>query len=150
MRARSRSRVLPSTVHEKPLSPAANARVTPNALHDANVPRVASRLVRHRLLELLQEVAPGETMDKEVEEFLQEHVDEFVDSVTEFSCRFAKHRNSRTLEARDVNLYLEKGWNIRVPGFGDDPKPVRRGAQAGPSAHAARLQAIAKLQQNNP
>lgn len=94
---------------------------------------------------MLQEVAPGEVLDPDVEEFLQEHVDEFVESVTEFACRLAKHRKSRTLEARDVQLHLEKNWNIRVPGYGDDPRPARRAAAA--PVHNARLQAIAKSQQ---
>jgi transcription initiation factor TFIID subunit 12 len=103
-----------------------------------------------RLSELLQEVAPGEVLDKDVEEFLQQHIDEFVDSVTEYACHLAKHRKSRTLEARDVQLYLEKNWNIRVPGYGDDPRPTRKlTGNPSQSAHAARLQAIAKSQQNN-
>jgi transcription initiation factor TFIID subunit 12 len=103
-----------------------------------------------RLSELLQEVAPGEVLDKDVEEFLQQHIDEFVDSVTEYACQLAKHRKSRTLDARDVQLYLEKNWNIRVPGYGDDPRPARKlTGNPAQSAHAARLQAIAKSQQNN-
>jgi transcription initiation factor TFIID subunit 12 len=105
--------------------------------------------VSTRLAELLQEVAPGEVLDQDVEEFLQQHVDEFVESVTEFACRLAKHRKSKTLEARDLQLYLEKNWNIRVPGYGDDPKPARRVAgNPAQSAHAARLQAIAKSHHN--
>jgi transcription initiation factor TFIID subunit 12 len=103
-----------------------------------------------RLAELLNEVAPGEILDKDVEEFLQQHIDEFVDSVTEYACQLAKHRKSRTLEARDIQLYLEKNWNIRVPGYGDDPRPARKlGSSSAQSAHAVRLQAIAKSQQNN-
>lgn len=109
-----------------------------------------SLLCGDRLEELLQEVAPGEALDPDVEEFLQQHVDEFVESVTEFACRLAKHRKSRTLEARDVQLYLEKHWNIRIPGYGDDPRPTRRVTSgAGPNAHVARMAAIAKSQQNS-
>lgn len=75
---------------------------------------------------------------------MQEHAEQFVESVTEFACRLAKHRKSRTLDARDVQLYLEKSWDIRVPGYGDDPRPSRR---SPPSAvHQARMQAIARSQ----
>lgn len=70
-----------------------------------------------------------------------------MESVTEFACKLAKHRNSRTLDARDVQLHLEKNWDIRVPGYGDDPKPVRR-LQASP-VHIARVQAIARSHQQN-
>jgi transcription initiation factor TFIID subunit 12 len=102
-----------------------------------------------KLAALLEEVAPGELLDADVEAFLQEHVDEFVEGVTEMACRLARHRKSRTLEARDVQLFLEKNWGIRVPGYGDDPRVARRVPQAGArEVHAARLAAIAKVQQS--
>lgn len=101
-----------------------------------------------KLSALLQEVAPGEALDSDVETFLQEHVDEFVEGVTEMACRLAKHRKSRTLEARDVQLFLEKNWGIRVPGYGDDPKTTRKVAQpAAREVHAARVAVIAKANQ---
>jgi transcription initiation factor TFIID subunit 12 len=117
----------------------------------ANQPPAEARelLPPAKLAALLQEVAPGEVLDADVEAFLQQHVDEFVEGVTEMACRLAKHRRSRTLEARDVQLYLEKNWGIRVPGYGDDPRAARRvGPAAGREVHAARLAAIAKSQQN--
>lgn len=95
----------------------------------------------------MEEVAPGERLDPDVEEFLQEHIEEFVDSVTEFACRLAKHRKSKVLEPRDIQLHLEKNWNIRVPGYGDDPRPAKRATPT--SIHNIRMQAIAKTQQNH-
>lgn len=119
-----------------------NPQKTPNYIS----PECRELLPSNKLAELLQEVAPGEVLDPDVEEFLQEHIDEFVENVTEFACRFAKHRKSRVLEARDIQLHLEKNWNIRVPGYGDDPRPVKRTAST--PVHSARMQAIAKSQQH--
>ncbi|KAA8495338.1 Transcription initiation factor TFIID subunit 12 [Porphyridium purpureum] len=98
-----------------------------------------------KLTELLQEVAPGETLRPEVEEMLRAHAEEFIESVTEQACKLARHRGGTTLEARDIQMHLEKNWNVRVPGYGDDPKPVRR-APPNP-VHQQRLQQVQKAQQ---
>mmetsp|Transcript_12012 Transcript_12012/g.36622 ORF Transcript_12012/g.36622 Transcript_12012/m.36622 type:complete len:133 (+) Transcript_12012:331-729(+) len=99
-----------------------------------------------KLRDLLNEVAPGEVLDPEVEEFLQEHAEGFVDGVTEFACRLAKNRKSKTLEAQDIQAYLERNWNMRVPGYGEDRRPMRKPTTS--AAHNARLQMIQKAKMN--
>lgn len=53
-------------------------------------------------------------------QLLLDIADEFIDSVTNFSCRLAKHRGGDTLEVRDLQLHLERNHNIRIPGFQSD------------------------------
>ena len=46
--------------------------------------------------------------------------DEFVDNVIAAACKLAKLRQSATLELRDIQLILERNYNIRVPGYASD------------------------------
>lgn len=53
--------------------------------------------------------------------------DDFIENVISSSCDLAKHRHSDTLEVKDVQLHLDKAWNVWIPGFGsDDLKPYKR------------------------
>lgn len=85
-----------------------------------------SVISRTRLLDLVQEIDGGQALDKDVENALVEIANEFVEKVVSFSCQLAKHRHSDVLEAKDVQLHLERNWNMRIPGFGrDDVRPTR-------------------------
>jgi len=46
--------------------------------------------------------------------------DDFVDQVVTAACRLAKLRHASTLEIRDIQLILERNYNIRVPGYASD------------------------------
>ncbi|KAG0687306.1 Transcription initiation factor TFIID subunit 12, partial [Pichia californica] len=82
-------------------------------------------LNKRKLKELVASVASeeGETeinIDGDVEELLLDLADEFVSSVTSFASRLARHRHSENLDVRDVQLHLERNWNIRIPGYAAD------------------------------
>lgn len=71
--------------------------------------------------------------------------DEFVDSVTQFSAKLAKHRGGDRVEAKDVELHLAKAYNIKIPGITDASlsKPPVPTASSNP-AHQSRLEAVMK------
>ena len=63
---------------------------------------------KSRLTELVREVDPSEQLDEEVEDALLAIADDFIESSVNAACRLAKHRGSRTLDSRDLHMYLGK------------------------------------------
>ncbi|KAF1809044.1 hypothetical protein P152DRAFT_484976 [Eremomyces bilateralis CBS 781.70] len=95
----------------------------PNFVLEGEAERVLSK---KKLDELVRQVTGGgegvgnEGLTPEVEEAMLQLADEFVDSVISAGCRMAKLRESSTLEIRDLQLVLERNYNIRVPGYASD------------------------------
>lgn len=76
-------------------------------------------------------------------QLLLEVADDFIDNVTRFACRLAKHRKSDRLECRDLNLVLDKTYNMQIPGFGSDEiKSSGTNRRTHLPAYQARLAAI--------
>ncbi|XP_067013106.1 transcription initiation factor TFIID subunit 12 isoform X2 [Anabrus simplex] len=100
-------------------------------------------LTRPRLQDLVREVDPTEQLDEEVEELLLQLADDFVESTVGAACLLAKHRRSTTVEVKDVQLHLERHWNMWLPGFGtDELRPYKRAVVT--EAHKQRLALIRK------
>ena len=59
--------------------------------------------------------------------------DSFVDQVLQAACKNAKERGSKILEIRDIQLTLERGYNIRIPGYASDEIRTVRKIQPSPN-----------------
>ncbi|KAJ1953287.1 Transcription initiation factor TFIID subunit 12 [Dispira parvispora] len=98
-------------------------------------------LSKRKIQELVAQIDPAERLEPEVEDMLCEIADEFIESVASFACQLAKHRKSRVLEAKDVQLHLERNWNIRIPGFAAERIRSLRKPIVHPT-HQQRMQSI--------
>ncbi|XP_005180880.1 transcription initiation factor TFIID subunit 12 isoform X1 [Musca domestica] len=100
-------------------------------------------LTKPRLMELVREVDTTAQLDEDVEELLLQIADDFVEDAVKATCAFAKHRKVSKVEVRDVQLHLERKWNMWIPGFGtDELRPYKRAAIT--EAHKQRLALIRK------
>ncbi|KAI9593848.1 transcription initiation factor TFIID subunit A-domain-containing protein [Syncephalis fuscata] len=121
---------------------AGHSTTTAATVNDVASANMASILPKRKLQELMTQVDPNERLAPEVEDILLEVADEFIESVTTFACRLAKHRKSDTLEVKDLQLHLERNWNIRLPGFAaEDARPTVR-KPGGIDIHRQKLAAI--------
>ncbi|THH15367.1 hypothetical protein EUX98_g9477 [Antrodiella citrinella] len=92
-------------------TPAAIGRNADDAvsLEDTRVRRKnspADQSMRRSIQDLVTSIDPNVKIEPEVEDLLLDIADEFIDSVTNFGCRLAKHRSGDTLEVRDLQLHL--------------------------------------------
>ena len=46
--------------------------------------------------------------------------DDFIDQVISSACKLAKLRQASQLDIRDLQIILERNYNIRVPGYASD------------------------------
>lgn len=100
--------------------------------NNASMPEGNRVLSKRKLSELINTIGADEgdgktVVDGDVEELLLDLADEFITSVTGFACRLAKHRKVDSIDVKDIQLHLEKNWNIRIPGYSvDEIKNVKR------------------------
>ncbi|PVH87797.1 hypothetical protein DL98DRAFT_509357, partial [Cadophora sp. DSE1049] len=97
-------------------------------------------LSKKKLDELVRQVTGGgqgldggEGLTPDVEESILNVADNFVDQVLQAACKNAKERGSKILEIRDIQLTLERGYNIRIPGYSSDEIRTVRKIQPSPA-----------------
>ncbi|XP_069751274.1 transcription initiation factor TFIID subunit 12 isoform X2 [Narcine bancroftii] len=85
----------------------------------------------------------GGRMSPEGNQMLLQIADDFIESVVSAACQLARHRRSNTLEVKDVQLHLERQWNMWIPGFGSDEiRPYKKACTT--EAHKQRMALIRK------
>ncbi|KAG8744837.1 Transcription initiation factor TFIID subunit 12 [Ceratobasidium sp. 414] len=100
---------------------------------------------RRVLRELVYGFEPDVRVDEDAEQFLLQAADDFIDSVTQFACRVAKHRGSDTLEVKDLQLHLERNYDLHIPGFATDDTRNSAATTAQASITSAISKPIAPL-----
>ncbi|GAA6103046.1 hypothetical protein Q7C36_006605 [Tachysurus vachellii] len=106
-------------------------------------PEGSQVLSKKKLQDLVREIDPNEQLDEDVEEMLLQVADDFIESVVTAACQLARHRKSNTLEVKDVQLHLERQWNMWIPGFGSDEiRPYKKACTT--EAHKQRMALIRK------
>ncbi|RQM07627.1 hypothetical protein DH86_00002090 [Scytalidium sp. 3C] len=101
-------------------------------------------LSKKKLDELVRQVTGGGDvggLTAEVEESILTVADCFVDQVLHAACKNAKERGSKILEIRDIQLTLERCYNIRIPGYASDEIRTVRKIQPSP-AWIAKMSAV--------
>merc|ERR1719186_1362906 len=100
-------------------------------------------LDKKRLGELVKEVDPTEQLDEDVEDILLTIADDFIEQTVSQACALARHRKATNIDVKDVQLVLERNWNMWIPGFGtEEIRPYKRSATA--EAHKQRMGLIRK------
>ncbi|TRY77278.1 hypothetical protein TCAL_11360 [Tigriopus californicus] len=103
----------------------------------------AQILDKHRLNELVKEVDVHEQLDEDVEDLLLHIADDFIEQTVTASCALARHRKAPAIEVRDVQMVLERNWNMYIPGFGtEDIRQHKRSALN--ESHKSRMALIRK------
>ncbi|KAI3659795.1 hypothetical protein MP638_002752 [Amoeboaphelidium occidentale] len=122
----------------------------------------AQILGKKKIKELLQQVDPSERVEPEVEQILLEMADEFIDNVTRLGCQLARHRQSDTLEVKDLQMVLarhrqsdtlevkdlqmvlESSYDIKIPGFANEELRQVKKAAGSNNAYQQKLGAVKK------
>jgi len=108
-----------------------------------STPNVEKTLTKKNLLELTKAVDPNAQLDDDVQEYLLNYAESYMEDVMEGACQLAAHRKGTTVDVKDVQTYLERSCGSWIPGFGaDELKQFKRSPVT--EAHKQRAALIKK------
>ncbi|KAH6576929.1 hypothetical protein BASA62_001107 [Batrachochytrium salamandrivorans] len=100
-------------------------------------------LSKEALRTLMRQVDAEQKLDVDVEDvgyhFASHVANDFVQKVAQASCQLAKHRHATALELKDAQIHLDRDYDIRVPGFGEELPDITRKRKGGQRVHASRV-----------
>ncbi|KAJ3273004.1 hypothetical protein HDV01_004910 [Terramyces sp. JEL0728] len=100
-----------------------------NSKNNLSDPSILPIVSKERIKQLLRRIDPEQRLDADVEDVLLDLTGEFIKSVTKTASLLCRHRQGEALEAHDAQMFVEKNYNIRVPGFGVEEVQERKKKQ---------------------
>ncbi|CDW52667.1 DUF791 and TFIID 20kDa domain containing protein [Trichuris trichiura] len=101
-------------------------------------------LLSERLDQLLRQIDEHASLDEEVKQVLLNYAEEYAETLLTKACLVSRHRKSKVLETKDLQIVLERCYNVWIPGLGsDDLKPQKKASAT--EAHKQRVALGRKL-----
>jgi transcription initiation factor TFIID subunit TAF12 len=76
---------------------------------------VTSVLKQNALADICSELTSTETLDINVEKFLADMADNFLDTVLDSACQLAKHKKNDKVSIEDIAIAIEQNFDIFEP-----------------------------------
>ena len=95
---------------------------------------------------------PSEKIDPSIIQILSRIADEFVEDMAKGAAHLANLRNGTSVSVKDVRLYLEEEYGIKLSGYGGDAEEKavmlkqEARSRAGSESHRQRVAAVKRMQ----